>query len=210
MKKLLFVAVLALSSVMMKAQSIGVKASVGTVIAKKETTYVGSPFDYVTHQVRYDGSSYVRSVGVFAQEKFGFLFGRAELDYTSFTQKYEVNSYIQLNEGANVLEENWKMIDFNLIAGLNIENFRVGAGPVAHYLVGHDTQLDKIASYNEDMRNVTFGFNFSVGLDIDNIHIDLRYVDNFRTVGDHIKYGERLSRFSVSPDNINITLGYSF
>lgn len=194
----------------MNAQRVfGVKTSIGVSLAPDETTYSGEVFDYINHEVKYNGTNIIKSIGVFGQEKFGFLYGRAELAYTNFTQEYRVRSFVQFGQGPRTAYENFQMIDFQLMAGLTHNNFRLGVGPVAHVLIGHSTELDFISGYNENLRGLTYGFTTAVGLDAGRFHLDIRYENNFRTVGDHINYGTRNARFKNKPHVVNFTLGIS-
>lgn len=187
----------------------GVKTSVGVTMAPNETTYAGEVFDYINHAVQYRGSNIVKSVGVFGQEKFGFLYGRAELAYTNFTQQYNVRSFVQFGQGTKNVYENFQFVDFQLMAGLTHQNIRLGVGPVAHILVGHSTELDFISGYNDNLRGITYGFTTAIGLDAGRFHMDIRYENNFRTVGEHINYGTRNAGFDNKPHVVNFTLGVS-
>jgi hypothetical protein len=187
----------------------GFKTSIGVSLAPDETTYAGEVFDYINHEIKYKGTNIIKSVGVFGQEKFGYLYGRAELAYTTFTQEYNVRSFVQFGQIPRNVFEKFQFVDFQLMAGISQNNIRLGVGPVAHILVGHDTGLDFVSGYNDNLRGITYGFTTAVGLDAGRFHLDLRYENNFRTVGDHINYGTRNARFKNKPHTVNITLGIS-
>ncbi len=187
----------------------GIKSSVGVTLAPNEKTFAGEAFDYINHEVTYKGSNLVKSIGVFGQERFGYLYGRAELSYTSFTQEYNVRSFVQFGQAPRNVFEKFEFIDFQLMAGLTHRNLRLGVGPVAHILAGHSTELDFISGYSDNLRKITYGFTTAVGLDAGRFHLDLRYENNFRTVGDHINYGTRNSGFKNKPHVVNFTIGIS-
>ncbi len=212
MKKIfLALAVIFSFSLVSNAQvALGIKTSVGVSLAPNETTYSGQVFDYINHEVTYKGSNIVKSIGVFGQQKFGYLFGRAELSYTTFTQEYDVRSFVQFGQGTQNVFERYDFMDFQLLAGLTHENLRFGVGPVAHILVGYSPALDFISGYSDNNRAITYGFTTSVGVDAGMFSIDVRYENNFRTIGQHISYGDRNSGFESKPHVVNITLGVSF
>ena len=114
--------------------ALGVQTSIGVSLAPNETTFSGEVFDYINHEVTYKGSNIVKAIGVFGQQKFGFLYGRAELSYTTYTQEYDVRSFVQFGQGTRTVYENYDFIDFQLMAGVTHENLRFGVGPVAHIL----------------------------------------------------------------------------
>lgn len=211
MKKLFFLAIAILSfGQIAEAQIIfGGKASIGATVARDETTSAGQVFDHINHDVIYKGSNIVKSIGIFGQQKFGYLFGRAELSYTNYTQEFDVRSFVQLGQGTERVYEKFDFIDFQLLAGVTHNNVRLGVGPVAHFLVGYEPGLDFISGYRDQHRVLSTGLTGAIGLDAGRFHLDLRYEHNFRTVGDHIYYGDRDAGFTNKPHIINFTLGVS-
>jgi len=187
----------------------GFKSSIGVILAQDETTFAGEVFDYINHEVTFKGSNIVKSFGIFGQERFGFLYARGELAYTTFAQEYNVRSFVQFGQAPRNVYEKFKFIDFQLMGGITHENIRFGVGPVAHILAGHNTELDFISGYNDNLRRITYGFTTAIGLDAGRFHLDLRYENNFRTVGEHINYGTRNAGFDNKPHVINFTLGIS-
>ncbi len=212
MKNLFLVlAVLISMSTYSSAQfSFGVKASVGASLAKDETTYVGEVFDFIDHEVRYKGTNIVKTYGVFAMKKFNKVYATAELSYTHFKQNYDVRSFVQLGQQMRTPSERFGYVDFQLMAGLRHDNFRFGVGPVMHRLVSHESELGFISGYNEKLRKQTYGMTAAVALDAGHFSLEIRYINNFRTIGDHIYYGDRNAGFSQKPNEVNFTLGYHF
>lgn len=188
---------------------LGVKTSIGVTIAPNETTYSGEVFDYINHEVTYKGSNIVKSYGIFAQEKFGYLYGRAELAYSNYTQEFDVRSFVQFGQGTRTVYEKYDFVDFQLMAGVTHKNIRFGVGPVAHILVGYAPALDFISGYSDNNRMITYGFTGAVGIDAGLFSIDVRYENNFKTVGQHINYGTRDAGFKAKPHVVNLTLGIS-
>ena len=187
----------------------GVQSSIGVSLAPDETTLSGEVFDYVNHEVTYKGTNLVKSYGLFGQQKFGYLFARAEAAYTNYQQEYRVRSFVQFGQGSKVVKESFQYIDFQVLAGLTHKNLRFGVGPVAHILLSDNNALDFISGAQFKTRDLTFGFATTVGLDAGRFHLDLRYINNFRTVGDHIYYGERDAGFKSKPHMVNLTFGVS-
>ena len=211
MKKILFtIASIFCFAIVSNAQiALGFKTSVGVTVAPNETTYSGEVFDYINHEVTYKGSNIVKSYGVFAQQKFGYLYGRAELSYSNYAQEYKVRSFVQFGQGTKTVHEKFDYIDFQLMAGVTHNNIRFGVGPVAHILAGYTPALDFISGYSDNNRAITYGFTGAVGLDAGDFSIDVRYENNFKTVGQHINYGTRDAGFKVKPHVVSLTLGYS-
>ena len=93
------------------------------------------------------------------------------------------------------LQEKFGYVDIQVMAGLTHSGFRLGVGPVAHILAHHTSDMTKMDSYNEKMRAISYGFSGSIGYDIDRFSFDVKYDKAFRSVGDHIYYGNKKSLF---------------
>jgi hypothetical protein len=211
MKKILFTfaAIFCFALVSNAQIAFGPKTSIGVTVAPNETTYSGEVFDYINHEVTYRGSNIVKSYGVFAQQKFGYLYGRAELAHTNYTQEYRVRSFVQFGQGSRTVYEKYDFVDFQLMAGITHKDIRLGVGPVAHILTNYSPALDFISGYTDNNRTITYGFTGAIGLDAGRFHIDVRYENNFKTVGQHINYGTRDAGFKTKPHIVNLTLGVS-
>lgn len=190
--------------------SYGVRTSIGVSLAANETTYAGEVFDYINHEVTYQGSNLVKSLGVFGQRKFGPLYVRGEATYTTFEQEYRVRSFIQFGQAPKTLQETYQFIDFNIMSGLTHKNVRLGVGPVAHILIDRTEPLDFISGYSETNRVLTWGFVTSVGFDAGRLSLDVRYENSFRRIGDHINYGNRDAGFEGRPHVVSLVAGFSF
>ena len=184
-------------------------ASIGFQLANDEVAFAGDPFDYINHEITYRGANLIKSYGFFGQQKFGYLFARTELAFTHFKQEYTVRSFVQFGQPPRTVLEKFQFIDFRVISGLTHNDVRIGVGPIAHILVGNDDTIDFISGYSERHRGVTFGFLFTAGIDAGRLHIDLRYENNFRTVGDHIYLGGRSARYRNKPHAVQLVVGVS-
>jgi len=221
MKKLIFVvlALLCLNNVMfsqnryakkkMQSTYYGMKLSGGIITTKEENSQVGNESDYVVHEIKYSQASPMMSAGFFAQKSAGFLFYQANLLYTNYNVSYNVTSYDN-RQVAPILKEYFHYIDFEVFGGLNINNFRIGVGPVVHVLAGHNSELTSIPEYQDKIKGHTFGFKSGLGYNIDRYFIDLKYENSFRTVGDHIYYGNRKSTWKGTPSNVTLSFGVGF
>jgi len=219
MKNLIILLVLFLGAQVSNAQvnykkspaKFGVKISVGKLMAGQEATYVGNPFDFINHEVMFEGANAVKNIGLFYQQKFGYLFLRADLGYSQFSQKYNVKSYVQVANPVTFATERFQFIDFQVMGGLNIgSKFRVGAGPVAHILVNQKSELGFISGFETRNRNITYGFIGGVGFDSGRLHLDARYEVGFRNVGDHLYYVNRMARSEEKANILSFTIGVDF
>src|SRR5690606_23025066 len=185
------------------------KLSAAYIIAPQEHSLVGNENDYVVHDIMYSNSSPMYSGGIFAQKHAGFLFYQSSLSYSYFKSNYDVKSYDN-RDFSPVMSEQFHYIDFNISGGLLIDNFRLGVGPVVHFLGGYQSDLEVIPEYNNRIKKITYGFTSGIGYNFGNIFIDVKYENSFRSIGDHIYYGPRKSSFKGSPNNFSVHVGYGF
>ena len=217
MKNLLFAVIFLLGAGSVSGQAqykkskpqFGAKISVGKMMASEETTYVGNPFDFINHEVNYEGSNAVKNIGLFYQQKFGYLFLRSELGFTQYQQRYQVRSFVQVADPQQYATDKFQFVDFQVMAGLNADNFRFGAGPVAHIMAGNSTDLGFISGFESKTRPVTYGFVTGVGYDAGHLHLDVRYEIGFRNVGDHLYYVNRMARSTQKAHILSFTVGVS-
>lgn len=188
---------------------IGPKFSTGFITTAQEHSLIGNENDYVVHDIMYNKSSPMYSGGLFMQKNAGFLFYQANLAYTYFKSSYDVISYDNRNFSP-VMDEQFHYIDLSISGGLRINKFRIGVGPVIHFLAASDSELEVIPEYNSKFKSTTFGFISGIGYDFGNIFIDLKYENSFRSIGDHIYYGPRKSAFKGSPNNFSVHIAYGF
>lgn len=193
-----------------KKPEYGVKITIGKITTPNDTTYVGQPFEHILHKVVYVGSSAVKNIGVFGQQKFGWLYVRSELGYTLFTQRYEVISHVQVANQQKYAEDEFQNIDFQVMAGLTKAGVRFGTGPVAHIAVKNSSSLDFISGFESRTRSITYGFTTGIGYDVGNVHFDARYEIGFRDIGSHLFYINRYARSEKKAHVISFTLGVSF
>jgi hypothetical protein len=119
---------------------------------------------------------------------------------------FDVKSFSKEYIPDEVMSESFHYIDIQVMGGLTENGLRIGVGPVIHLLAGHDTELAQLDQYNEKLRKVSFGFSGCIGFDTGIFSFDLKYENAFRTVGDHVWYVNRKSRFIQSPDSISFAV----
>mgnify|MGYP001352920765 CR=1 FL=1 len=184
----------------------GVKIATGFVLANPELTLVGNESDFVVNEVRFRSAEMLKSIGIFGQKKFGYLFVQGDMLYSNYGMNFDVKSFSNEYIPDEVMSESFHYIDLQIMGGLTGNGFRIGVGPVIHLLAGHDTELTQLDQYNEKLRKVSFGFSGGIGFDTGIFSFDLKYENAFRTVGDHVWYGNRKSRFIQTPNSISFAV----
>jgi hypothetical protein len=188
----------------------GIKLSGGAILARAETNYIGNEKDQVIHQIELGRALPQYNAGFWAQKRFGWLYSEANLLYTTYGMTYDVTTYTTEGQPLRNLKERFGYVDIQVMGGLISHGFRLGVGPVMHILANQNSQLTDLENYNQKLRRISYGFSFAIGYDAGPISLDLKYDKAFRTVGDHIYYGFRKSRFFETPDGLTFAVAYSF
>jgi hypothetical protein len=188
----------------------GAKISYGVLTPRNEIVQVGDENEFVIHEVRYFAADPVFSFGGFHMTTFNYLFLQTDLMLSRHTLRFEVSS---IEEGMLVKErsaEKWNFIDFQIIAGVTQNNFRLGVGPLFHVVTGYQDALDNVYSYQNKRRGLNTSFSGLIGYDYNQFSFELKYQGALRTIGDHIYWGPYRSRFRQTPDVISFAVGVSF
>ena len=220
MKKLFLAIILLGMGINLKAQysskvkemygsSYGVKASIGSIVTRPEITYVGNEIDYVIHEIELINTQPQYSFGAFGRKKFGWLYTDVTAMYSAYGMNYQVTSYVEEGAPVKTMSEKFGYLDLQVMGGLTRNGFRMAVGPVMHILANHSSELEDLYNYNQKLRSISYGFSGSVGYDLGRFSFDLKYDKAFRTVGDHIYYGNKKSLFLETPDAINVTVSYA-
>lgn len=188
----------------------GIKLSGGAILARAETNYIGNEKDQVIHQIELGRALPQYNAGLWAQKRFGWLYAETNLLYTTYGMTYNVTTYTTEGQPLKNLKERFGYVDLQVMGGIISHGFRLGVGPVMHILADQESELSGLENYNQKLRRVSYGFSFALGYDAGPVSLDIKFDKAFRTVGDHIYYGFRKSRFLETPDGITFAVAYSF
>lgn len=188
----------------------GIKVLGGAILSRSELTEVGNKIDnYVIHQIQLNRTLPQISFGLFGQKKFGWLYAEANVLYSTYGMVFDVTSFVTEDGPTFQLTERFGYVDLQIMGGLTRNGFRIAVGPVMHILANHNSELADLENYNQNLRKTSFGFSGAIGYDIGRFCFDLKYDKAFRTVGDHIYYGDKKSLFLETPDGINLSVAFA-
>lgn len=191
------------------ASKYGIKIVGGAILARGESSFIGNDKNQVIHEVSLKNTLPQFSMGFWGQKKFGWLYADANILYSQYGMNFNVTSYNENSSPVVEMTERFRYLDFQVMAGLHSEGFRFSVGPVMHLLLGHDSELVSLENYNQKLRKISYGFSGAIGYDIGNFCFDLKYDAAFRTIGDHIYYGNKKALFLETPDAITLTVAYA-
>lgn len=188
----------------------GIKLVGGAILARSELTEVGNKEDnYVIHQIQLNRTLPQISFGLFGQKKFGWLYAEGSVLYSSYGMVFDVTSFVTEEGPSFQLTEKFGYVDLQVMGGLTSHGFRISVGPVMHILANHNSELANLENYNQNLRKTSYGFSGALGYDIGRFCFDLKYDKAFRTVGDHIYYGDKKSLFLETPDALSLSVAFA-
>lgn len=114
------------------------------------------------------------------------------------------------NLPSKVFREKYQNLDLIPLFGYKLGPLRLQAGPVAHYFLACQSDLDEIPDYQKVFEEFTYGYQAGIGLDIWKIFIDLSYEGNFSRFGEHINVFGKKFAFDKNPARFVVTAGYFF
>ncbi len=190
--------------------SFGVKTSIGIIPVRPESVYAGNESDYVTHEISLLKASPVTSAGFFAKKVMGWSYVQMDAMYSCYSLDYDLKSFGGKEIVPETVTEKFKTLDLIINAGITSNNLRLGFGPIFHIMADHNSAFNSIPTYNERLAASTVGFSGSVGYDIGNLSIDVRYENALGTMGDHIYFGAARSKFKQGANQITLSVGYGF
>jgi len=192
----------------LSAQSgVGIKLSAGKINAKETTSPISSDGMTISHNLSYQSHAPYTNLGVYAHRRFEFLFVQSELSYSQFTTSYEVRSNIDDVNPVTEIEEKQKSIELQVIGGVQINNIRIGVGPVFRKSVGFDSPLSEFEFYEENKKSISGGFQLMAGYDFGLLNIQLKYEDMFNKVGEHIYSGSSKTKLNSNMSLISLGIG---
>lgn len=188
----------------------GFRASTGFILAREEATDIGLYADLIYHHIELKEALPQYNAGFFFRQRFGWLFADASVLYNRYSMKYNSTTFTTEGFPTKSNLEKFGYVNFQVMGGLISDNFRFSVGPMMFLLAHHDSQLIALENYSQKLRNVSYGFSGAIGYDIGLLSIDLKYDKAFRTIGDHIYYRYRKSKFFETPDGLTLSVSIAF
>ncbi len=187
----------------------GAKVSAGVSTSRPENILMVDGINFTSLKISYLESAPQFNVGLWMQKKTGFLFLDAQAMYGVNETRFEVASGVSDIVSKDVFTDRSQHIDLQVIAGLHSNGFRIGVGPFFQSILKMDSELNNVENITINYRKLNTGFSGAIGYDWGKWAFDLKFDRSFRTVGDHIFYGVKQSKFATTPDRLTLTLGYS-
>ena len=94
--------------------------------------------------------------------------------------------------------------------GIKLGPLRLGAGPVAHVHLNSNSELFDFDGFDQKFKELTWGYQAGIGLDLWKLVLDFRYEGNFNKYGDHLVFFGNTYAFDDNPGQLVASVGFAF
>lgn len=211
MKKLIiFSLCVFLSQVTFGQFKFGIRGGLNTTDLTPSQLLIKNSNDVSNFSLSVKEANYGIHFGIFTQAQIGNFFIQPEILFNSNSVNYEVDDF-SLSGTANFIKnEQFQNLDIPVMLGFKFGPLRLGGGPVAHVFLNSTSELFDFDGYEQDFKELTWGYQAGVGLDIWKFVLDLRYEGNFTKYGDHLVFFGENYQFNDNPSRIIASVGFAF
>ena len=148
--------------------------------------------------------------GAVIQAQLGAFLLQPEILFNSNRVDYRVEDLSGLTPVSSIRTEKYQYLDIPVLFGVRAKPFRFQAGPEAHIFINSSSELFDFNGYEQKFDQATFGWLASLGLDVWNLMLDIRYEGNFSKFGDHFTFNGQQYSFDNSRARILVSVGILF
>lgn len=211
MKKLmLFVLCLLFTQISFAQFKFGVRAGMSTTDVKPSELLIKNGNDLDELGIALEDAKYGLHFGFFAQANIGHFFIQPEVLFNSNSIDYTVRDFSVDKTATFIRNEKFQNLDIPLMIGYKLGPLRLQGGPVAHVFINSSSELFEFDEYDQNFKDLTWGYQAGVGLDIWKFVLDFKYEGNFQKFGDHLVFFGNEYEFDDSPGRMVASLGIAF
>lgn len=200
-----------LSLQMANAQfKIGVRGGLSTMDISANELIIKNKNDIKQLGIAVTDASYGVHIGMFMQAQMGKFFIQPEVLFNSNSVEYALNDFTDANVFSTLKKESFQNLDFPIMVGAKFGPLRLQGGPVGHVHINSKSDLFDIEGYSQNFKNMTWGYQAGIGLDLWKFIIDLKYEGSFKKYGDHMVFDGKAYSFDDNPGRFVASLGIAF
>lgn len=188
----------------------GPKTAITLSFAKTETLLFDDPFDYLLYEVFFIDEDVSPSFGLFGRISDKNLYLQFESLYFSTSSNFKYIDWETRDAPEYAETKKTHFISFPITAGIYIDNFKFGVGPVFSFIVAQNEVFKSFKYFEERRKYLESGFSFNTGIKIYRLDVDFRYEIHFNRVADYFVFQSFQSGFGQSPGYLSMSLGYQF
>lgn len=207
---MLTIAALFMSLAINAQWKVGPKVSLGYIAQKSEVINVVPMSDFIVYDFEYVGSTPVTSIGFMAVNDLGPVFLQAEVLATTFGMDFYLNGYGGERDNGRIYSQKHYMVEIPFNAGVKIQDFKLGLGPVMDINVDIDSEFKDVENYRDTSKKMDFGFQSMAGYSAGIFHFDVKYVYKFTSIVDGFAFGHDQMKYRKSANRLTFSVGMTF
>lgn len=167
-----------------------------------------SEFTFNLAQVK---ASYFVGAGVRYTMAPFFLMTEAQYNKRSYV--YDIvptSSSFERSEDAIEFTESMHIINVPVTVGVELGFIEVFSGFLPQVVVSHQTELDQLTGYSDDLRTLRFGWHTGIAAKVDKLRIGLTYQQDSNNYADHISINDQQLKLTGRSSRIVGSLSVAF
>ncbi len=189
---------------------VGVKASLGYIPKQEKSLEVIPKSDFIVYDIMYMGNTTASSIGLMAINDLGPVFFQTDVLFTNYSVNFHVTGYDEYGHYTNYYKDRYYTLELPISAGVNIDQFRIGVGPVFEINMDKESQMSALPMYNDELSTLQAGFQGSIGYQVGLLHLELRYINKFNSVTDDFSFGVDNLKSKSSANRMTFSVGIAF
>lgn len=211
MKQLMIFALcLCLSQTSFGQFKIGIKGGLSTTNVTPSQLLIRNTGDLKTLGLSIEEANYGIHFGIFTQAQIGNFFIQPEILFNSNSVNYSVDDFSISGTADFIKNESFQNLDIPVLMGIKLGPLRLGAGPVAHVHLNSNSELFDFDGFDQKFKELTWGYQAGIGLDLWKLVLDFRYEGNFNKYGDHLVFFGNNYAFDDNPGQLVASVGFAF
>lgn len=162
----------------------------------------------VFNTLEYANSKGAYSFGISTYAESNYLFLSADVLYRNQTIDYTLRTITSDMDQWDDFRETSQIVHVPITAGLRFKQFKFGVGPMLNFPIAKNNAFEGRENITFKKRSLETGFQFTVGMKVKNVHIDLRRELNFVGIADNYYFNGSPATVRISPNKFSLNLAY--
>lgn len=189
----------------------GFKANYALSFNKSAELKYDDKFDFLDYKVKFIEQDISPVISGFVLYKNEIIFLQGEIGYRTIKTRFSYINYLTYDNLIPLLETKVShSIIIPILAGVNIDNFTIGAGPIFSFIAKENDIFSSILDFEERSIRFNPGFRIGMGLQFYRLYFDLSFEQQFNGVAEAFYYRGDNKGFDQQSQFINFGLGYLF
>lgn len=189
----------------------GVKGTYSIPFNRPHEIKLDDANDLFIYRLTFIEQDYTPTVSLVTYYRNEVIYLQGELAYRRANTRFRAENFIDLENITNTsVTKTTHSLDIPLIAGVRLDRFKLGAGPMFSVILSENELLPEVEFFEERRNALEAGFGFQVGIVLYRLHVDLNYQIRFNGAGDFLYWRSNFSGFDDPIQYLDLGLAFFF